>query len=518
MTNDLAVNGAKMVKPPNSIKLSLRCGDTKTSKSILLNREFIKAEEKMMDEEVTSVESALDDVEKVEEAMVAAALMNSVAERSINNLDTNSKEKKLYGLRQVRRSTGSDLKRLEHFQTTRDGGMLQSPRKAEENRKKGSSSLTPRVHPIAKKNERPVVGRLRKRVSDSITVKQQIPLGTSTVLNPVAFLPITSVPNPLAVPLPTQAVSSHGGIQARETMLPSMSTPIPCPLLDPVAPSNEFQLESEPAAEANENKQKVTFSNGSSPRDRAFSIDLDLALEFAEEQTAADSHEYHGKGLVRDRAYSFECFAFGINQDEPLPPVDENPSSNSETTHPRLDSIVADENIQELHHQLHRPRGDSIIFDPSSFQDGGIHEINALERAPVLTDENVDMLVDNIFNGIASGTDFFPLMTTSHPVSISSSDNVAAIGQEPRRADEKVLSGPNGAVATGNLPHDILNKDGRIGIYLPEERRIRIARFHAKRANRIWRKRIKYDCRKKLADSRPRIKGRFVKRLDMEDD
>jgi CCT motif len=65
---------------------------------------------------------------------------------------------------------------------------------------------------------------------------------------------------------------------------------------------------------------------------------------------------------------------------------------------------------------------------------------------------------------------------------------------------------------------DLLNKDGRIGIYLPDARRARIARFHAKRQMRIWRKRIKYDCRKKLADSRPRIKGRFVKRSDMDDD
>jgi len=61
----------------------------------------------------------------------------------------------------------------------------------------------------------------------------------------------------------------------------------------------------------------------------------------------------------------------------------------------------------------------------------------------------------------------------------------------------------------------VLGEDGRIGIYNTEQRKARIELFHSKRAARIWRKRIKYDCRKKLADSRPRIKGRFVKRSDM---
>lgn len=69
-------------------------------------------------------------------------------------------------------------------------------------------------------------------------------------------------------------------------------------------------------------------------------------------------------------------------------------------------------------------------------------------------------------------------------------------------------------------PIAILDKGGHIwkniGIYSPEARKARIAKFHSKRKTRVWRKRIKYDVRKKLADSRPRIKGRFVKRSDKE--
>ena len=62
----------------------------------------------------------------------------------------------------------------------------------------------------------------------------------------------------------------------------------------------------------------------------------------------------------------------------------------------------------------------------------------------------------------------------------------------------------------------IYNKNGRIGIYTREERKSIISRFHDKRKKRVWKKKIRYHCRKNLADRRIRVKGRFVKAEDME--
>ena len=54
----------------------------------------------------------------------------------------------------------------------------------------------------------------------------------------------------------------------------------------------------------------------------------------------------------------------------------------------------------------------------------------------------------------------------------------------------------------------------RIGKYTMEERQERIRRFHEKRAARNFKKKIKYVCRKTLADSRPRVHGRFAKHVN----
>ncbi|KAF9598457.1 hypothetical protein IFM89_027890 [Coptis chinensis] len=51
----------------------------------------------------------------------------------------------------------------------------------------------------------------------------------------------------------------------------------------------------------------------------------------------------------------------------------------------------------------------------------------------------------------------------------------------------------------------------KIGRYSAEERKERIERYRSKRNQRNFNKKIKYACRKTLADSRPRIRGRFAR-------
>ncbi|XP_030538117.2 zinc finger protein CO3-like isoform X2 [Rhodamnia argentea] len=68
-------------------------------------------------------------------------------------------------------------------------------------------------------------------------------------------------------------------------------------------------------------------------------------------------------------------------------------------------------------------------------------------------------------------------------------------------------------VATANSTSPFMEEASscRVGRYTAEERRDRIQKYRAKRTQRNFNKTIKYACRKTLADSRPRIRGRFAR-------
>ena len=50
----------------------------------------------------------------------------------------------------------------------------------------------------------------------------------------------------------------------------------------------------------------------------------------------------------------------------------------------------------------------------------------------------------------------------------------------------------------------------RVGTLSYEERQTKLQRYREKKKNRVWCKKINYNCRKKVAENRLRIKGRFV--------
>lgn len=53
-----------------------------------------------------------------------------------------------------------------------------------------------------------------------------------------------------------------------------------------------------------------------------------------------------------------------------------------------------------------------------------------------------------------------------------------------------------------------------IGAYTVEQRQARVKRFMELRRRRVWFKKVKYACRRRLASARLRYKGRFVRSIE----
>lgn len=65
-------------------------------------------------------------------------------------------------------------------------------------------------------------------------------------------------------------------------------------------------------------------------------------------------------------------------------------------------------------------------------------------------------------------------------------------------------------------PTNSYSSGKKIGTISIEERKLKVQKFLEKRKRRIFKKRISYACRKRVADSRVRVKGRFVTKEQAE--
>nr|ASJ80970.1 constans-like protein [Ginkgo biloba] len=135
-----------------------------------------------------------------------------------------------------------------------------------------------------------------------------------------------------------------------------------------------------------------------------------------------------------------------------------------------------------------------------------VHTPEAIERsATKVPNESGSLDVD------ASGKGNYGYTTTSlnHSVSSSSMD----VGIVPDSTMNDISTPYNDPRGVFEIPPRVVHSGGQ---FEPMGREARVLRYKEKRKNRKFEKTIRYASRKAYAETRPRIKGRFAKRTDVE--
>ncbi|CAJ1967197.1 unnamed protein product [Sphenostylis stenocarpa] len=88
--------------------------------------------------------------------------------------------------------------------------------------------------------------------------------------------------------------------------------------------------------------------------------------------------------------------------------------------------------------------------------------------------------------------------------------DLQALGTE----SQKLVSGAGGSATLAPEISHLEDSTLKVGKLSVEQRKEKIHRYMKKRNERNFSKKIKYACRKTLADSRPRVRGRFAKNDD----
>mmetsp|Transcript_30885 Transcript_30885/g.75491 ORF Transcript_30885/g.75491 Transcript_30885/m.75491 type:complete len:236 (-) Transcript_30885:107-814(-) len=96
----------------------------------------------------------------------------------------------------------------------------------------------------------------------------------------------------------------------------------------------------------------------------------------------------------------------------------------------------------------------------------------------------------------------------------TSASALTALDEMPEKRKEQAPARGRNTTASTSPPKD-LGVDTRTVEQKRADRKEALLRYKEKKRNRTFKKTVRYECRKQLADSRPRVKGRFVKKNEI---